>query len=117
MSKYNSERTTIGGETFDSRKEAERWVVLRAKEGRGEISGLRRQVKFVLIPAQYRTEINGRTRCVEKEIAYYADFVYVRDGQTIVEDVKGYRGGSAYSMFKMKKKLMLFMHKIEVVEI
>lgn len=34
MSKYNNIRTTISGHTFDSRHEAERYIVLRSMEKR-----------------------------------------------------------------------------------
>ena len=107
MSKYNSERTTIGGETFDSRKEAERWVVLRAKEERGEISDLRRQVKYVLIPAQYK---DGK--CIFRSVTYIADFVYEQDGEKVVEDVKGFRTPE----YIIKRKLMYQIFGIYVME-
>ena len=40
-----------------------------------------------------------------------------RDVRTIVEDVKGYKGGQAYTIFKIKKKLMLYLYGIEVDEV
>ena len=113
--KYNARKVKFDGMSFDSQKEADRWFVLKLMERRGEICELRRQVKFVLVPFQ-RVEIDGET-VKEQELAYIADFVYRRDGRTVVEDVKGYRGGQAYQIFVIKRKLMLDKYKIKVVEI
>jgi hypothetical protein len=58
-----------------------------------------------------------RGKLLERECLYVADFVYTdATGETIVEDVKGYRGGQAYSVFKIKRKLMLFIHGIKIHE-
>lgn len=110
--KYKNKKVIINGELFDSKKEAQRWLYLKAKEKAGEITDLQKQVKFVLIPSQRQ---NGKL--VERECSYYADFVYKVGESTIVEDVKGYKSGGAYAIFKVKKKLMLFVHKIRVLEV
>ena len=91
------------------------------------ISNLRRQVKYVLIPKQEELyerispktgkRLTDGTRVIERECAYIADFVYVRDGETVVEDVKGYKRGGAYELFSIKRKLMLYIHHIRVREI
>lgn len=82
----------------------------------------RRQVKYVLIPAQYEhpesTTKKGRGRCVERECAYIADFVYktiLPDGDTltIVEDTKGFRTKD----YIIKRKLMLSVYGIRIREI
>ena len=97
-------------------------------EKAGIISNLQRQVKYTLIPAQYeRTgEVYAKGnnkgklkkgRLIERECAYYADFVYIQSGNTIVEDVKGYRDGQAYNLFVIKRKLMLYVHGIIVKEL
>ena len=119
-SKYHSEKVQIDGETFDSRREARRWMDLRLLEQAGEIRDLRRQVKYILIPTQ-REEGDGKKpgKLLEKEASYYADYVYTdaRTGETIVEDVKGYKEGGAYAVFVLKRKLMLYVHGIRVVEV
>jgi hypothetical protein len=95
-------------------------------ERAGVISNLRRQVKYILIPRQDETfarygkdgkRIKDGTRTLEKECAYIADFVYIRDGETVVEDVKGYKQGGAYELFSCKRKLMLYIHNIRVREV
>ena len=50
--KYGAKKLIIDGETFDSRMEARRWRELRLLQRAGEIDGLQRQVKYVLIPEQ-----------------------------------------------------------------
>lgn len=126
--KYKNKKVVIDGITFDSKKEAKRYKELKMLERAGIIHDLQRQVKYVLVPAQYeRTDevyTKGKDkgkpkkgRLIERECAYYADFVYMQDGNTIVEDVKGYRDGQAYNLFVIKRKLMLYVHGVEVKEI
>ena len=69
--------------TFDSKKEGERYLFLRAEQLAGRISELKCQVPFELIPSQKR---DGRV--IERPVKYIADFSYTRDGETVVEDVK-----------------------------
>lgn len=123
-SKYGAAKTIVDGITFDSRKEANRYLELSMLEQAGCIEDLRRQVKFVLIPTQREEDTVGKRggikpgKVLEKECAYIADFVYRdADGHTVVEDVKGYRGGEAYAVFKIKRKLMLYIHGIRVREV
>lgn len=123
MSKYLSRKTTVNGVAFDSKKEARRYYELLLQQKAGMISGLERQKKFVLIPTQREPDIIGARggkhpgKVIEKECAYIADFVYQVQGQTVVEDVKGYRMGSAYTVFTIKRKLMLERYGIRVLEI
>lgn len=123
-SKYGSRKVTIDGITFDSKKEAARYQELKLLERAGEISNLRRQVKYVLIPAQYEHPHSltkaGRGKCLERECSYVADFVYnvpLLDGQNpwipVVEDTKGFRTEA----YKIKRKLMLSIHGIRIKEV
>lgn len=124
MSKYGNKKITVDGKTFDSRREYKRFTELQLLERAGEISSLRRQVPFVLIPAQYEEYerygkngqrlTNGR-RCIERECSYLADFVY-RDtatGRKVVEDTKGVRTKD----YIIKRKLMLYKHGIKIKEV
>ena len=121
--KYGNRKITRDGLTFDSIKEYRRWCELSLLERAGEITGLERQVKYVIIPAQYapdtvtaRGKIK-RGKLLERECAYVADFRYQMDGETVVEDVKGYKDGQAYALFTIKRKLMLSVHGIMVKEV
>lgn len=100
------------GYMFDSKAEFIRWCELRIMERAGKITKLRRQVKYVLIPAQY----DGKAK-LESETSYIADFVYKDEtGREIVEDVKGYKRGAAYQLFVIKRKLMLQKYGIIIKE-
>lgn len=125
MSKYkNSKVKTSEGLVFDSRKEYLRFCELKMMEASGVIIDLQRQVKYVLIPAQREPDIIGKRggkikgKLVERECSYIADFVYkTADGETIVEDVKGYKKGGAYAVFSIKRKLMLQLYNIRIKEV
>ena len=85
---------------------------LLAMRKRGEIKNLRRQVKYVLIPSQ-RDEAG---KVVERECAYYADFVYEQDGREVVVDVKSPITRKNHE-YIIKRKLMLFRYGICVKEV
>lgn len=107
--KYHARKVTIGGLTFDSQREADRWTELQILEGKGLISHLHRQARFTLIPAQY---INGR--CVERSCSYIADFVYIDEkGEKVVEDVKG----MCTAEYVIKRKLMLQEYGLRIREV
>ena len=110
--KYGATKVVIGGEVFDSKKEFYRWSDLKLLERAGKISDLKRQVKYVLIPAQR----DKAGKLVEREVSYIADFVYMQDGEKIVEDTKGYKRGAAYQLFTIKRKLMLYKYGIKIKE-
>ena len=107
MSKYHSKKVTINGQTFDSQLEARRFRELLLLERAGAITGLQRQVKFELIPSQ---RIGGKV--VERACSYVADFVYMENGKKVVEDTKGYKTPE----YKIKRKLMLWVHGIQIRE-
>ena len=117
--KYKARRTMAFGKTFASKKEADRYMVLKNLEAKGKITDLKTQVKFVLIPAQREPDTVGvrggkiKGKLIERELFYLADFVYIRNGELIVEDVKGYRTPE----YKIKKKLMLYMCGIHIKEV
>lgn len=104
-SKYHAKKS--GG--YDSKKEHQRANQLKLMQRAGLISNLREQVKFVLIPTQRDSQGN----LLEKECSYYADFVYDKDGITVVEDTKGFRTPE----YRLKRKLMLYVHGISIKEI
>ena len=113
MNKYGAKKVVVNGEVFDSRKEYYRWCDLRLLERAGEIFNLERQVKYELIPAQR----DGNGKLIEREVSYIADFAYLtKDGDKIVEDVKGYKRGAAYQLFTIKRKMMLWKYGIKVKE-
>lgn len=120
--KYGNKKIEVDGRKFDSKKEAQVYMQLKLQEERREISELKTQVKFVLIPAQYKTTGHTKTgkpikKCVEREVCYYADFSY-RDerGRLHVVDVKSSitKKNPAYII---KRKLLRQVHGIELEEV
>lgn len=102
MSKYHAKKTVVGDKTFDSRKEANRFVELTLMEKAKAIQDLKTQVRFPLIAkSKY-----GR------EIVYIADFTYYENGNLIVEDTKGYRT----DVYKLKKRLLAERYGIVIKE-
>lgn len=94
-SKYRARKTVVDGITFDSKREADRYLVLKSMEEDGAIEDLRRQVRYELVPA---FDVHGRHY---RPVFYVADFVYVEDGKEVVEDVKGMRT----DVYRLKSKL------------
>ena len=105
QNKLNNRSIVIDGIEFQSKKEGNRYCELKLLQQSGEISNLELQKRYELIPAQYETIETGeyykvgakkgqpKTKrvCIEQSIVYIADFVYQENGQTVVEDVKGFR--------------------------
>lgn len=87
---------------FASKREAKRYHYLRLLERAGEISELKCQVRYEVIPK------TDKFRAVH----YVADFTYRNGfGDLVVEDAKGFK---TYH-FKLKQKLMYHVHGIEVI--
>jgi hypothetical protein len=132
--KVHAEKTEDG---YASKKEAKRAAELRLMEQSGQIKNLQEQKRFVLVPAVYETESGklvkdwaekpkkelerqyGKLKILERSLAYVSDFVYEQDGETVVEDVKGYKKSNAavYRIFVAKRKLMLHEYGIRVREV
>lgn len=123
--KYNASKIEFNGIHFDSSKEVLRYKELSLLLSEGIISNLQLQVKYLLIPAQRAPSTIGPRggvrpgKVIESECSYIADFVYtVTDtGETVVEDVKGYKKGQNYALYTLKRKLMLFVYGIQIKEI
>lgn len=118
--KYHNRKVKCGGRVFDSLKEYRRYCMLKLLQQGGIISDLRLQVPFELIPAIYEDEVvqlktktKIKKRCVQRATNYIADFVYVKNGRTIVEDVKG-SSKMLTKEFELKRKLMRYVHGIEI---
>ncbi len=108
--KYGNKKTEVDGITFDSRKEAQRYVELKMLERARIISELELQKEFELIPTQ---KVDGRV--VERACKYKADFFYYdHEKQSyVVEDTKGFKTKE----YIIKRKLMLYRYGIRITEI
>ena len=98
--KFNARRTVVDNITFDSKKEALRYMDLKILSKTGRISKLELQPEYPMI-------VNGHKVC-----AYRADFRYVENGKTVVEDCKGMRT----PIYQLKKKLLFACYAIKVCE-
>lgn len=99
--KYHARKT--GGHA--SKKEHRRAGQLKLMQLAGEISGLREQVPYELIPEQR----DSAGKLLERSCRYIADFVYNdRQGNLVVEDTKGV----LTPQYRIKRKLMLYIHGI-----
>lgn len=102
--KFHAKKIEYDGYKFDSMKELKRYQELKMLERGKAIHHLKVHVPFELIPK------NKEFRAVK----YVADFVYYEnETDFVVEDVKGCKIGSAYEVFKLKKKM--FYHKYGIV--
>lgn len=99
--KYNARKTVIDGITFDSKKEAERYSVLKLLERSGQITELKLQVL-------YRLVVNDILVC-----KYVADFVYYDGDAWVVEDCKGFKTRE----YILKRKLMKAVYGIVIKEV
>lgn len=108
QNKYKNSCVEYDGIKFDSIKEKGRYVTLKRMEENGEITDLKCQVRFKLLPSQKR---NGKI--IEHPTSYIADFTYIKNGEYVVEDVKG----MATPAYILKRKMMLFFHDIKIKEI
>lgn len=123
MAKYGNKKCFSDGMPFDSKKEAARYRELKFLEKCGEISDLKMQVPYELIPPAFETyerygnsgkRLKDGKRCIERGVTYKADFVYKdRHGKTVVEDTKGVRTKE----YILKRKLMLYIYGIRIREL
>lgn len=95
MSKYNNKKVIVEDYIFDSIQESRRYKELKLLERAGKIQNLELQPHFLL---QDSFRKNGKTI---RKIEYIADFKYIENGKTIVEDVKGIQT----EVFKIKHKI------------
>lgn len=122
MIKYHNRKVkTSDGIIHASILESRRWKELLLLERAGKIINLKRQVKYVLIPAQREPSVIGKRggvkkgKLLEREVAYIADFEYQdkEAGELVVEDAKGVRTKD----YIIKRKLMLSVYGIRIKEV
>ena len=108
--KYKAKKAIVDGIVFDSRKEAKRYTELKKLEEMGSIRDLSLQVQFELVPS-FEIVIDGKKR-KRRPITYVADFVYCKDDEKVIEDVKGLRT----PVYNIKKKLFEYKFKTTIKE-
>lgn len=106
QSKYHAKRTSVDGITFDSKREADRYLVLKSMEEDGTIEDLRRQVRYELVPA---FDVDGKHY---RPVCYVADFTYRENGHEVIEDVKGV----VTDVYRLKRKLVAYRYGMNIRE-
>lgn len=121
--KYNNTKVEFDGIKFDSKKEMQRYLALKDAQEKGLISDLKLQVRFELIPAvkeeyveHLKTKDRIKTRTLQLPITYTCDFLYIKDGETIVEDVKA-SPKMLPKEYTLKKKMMFALKGIKIKEV
>lgn len=100
--KFHAQKTVVDGITFDSKKEANYYLKLINTDG---ILNIERQLKYDII-------VNG------KKCGFYKlDFKVTYSDRIEHVDIKGLKIGSAYSIFRLKKKLVEALYNITIIEI
>ena len=122
--KYRNKKVMFDGLQFDSKKEAAVYLDLKRMKQCGEISDFKVQVTFELIPTQYeqtfalnkKGESVKKQKVIERPVTYTADFVVTYpDGEVVVIDAKGNK--SLDAKYPIKRKMMLYFHKIRIKEV
>lgn len=119
-SKYGNKKVEYQGIVFDSKKERDRYIVLKDAEKKGLISDLRLQVKYELIPAiteeyieHLKTKDKVKTRTVQRETTYACDFQYYKSGELVVEDCK-ISPEMIPKEYLLKEKLLFWRYGIKI---
>ncbi len=107
--KFNAKKKVVDGITFDSTKEAKRYIELKMLEKAGEISDLELQPKFPIYVCRRQ---NGELHHV---CTYIADFKYRagKNGLLTIEDSKGIRT----PVYRLKRKMVEAQYDIQIQEV
>lgn len=100
--KYHARKILIDNILFDSKREANRYLVLKSMQQAGEIQDLILQPSFDL-------KVDGGI-VVGK---YFADFKYRVGMKVVIEDAKGVRT----DVYRLKKKIVEAVYKIKIIEV
>lgn len=114
MRKYNNTKREYDGHKFDSLKELARYKSLLLLLSVGLISQLELQKPFVIVPSVVLIK-DGKLK-KKPAVKYIADFVYVQNGQVVIEDVKS-EATKKLPVYRLKIHLMKHIHGLDVNEI
>ena len=106
--KFGAIKTTYNGVIYDSKKESEyayKLDLLRKANGNDRVIEVERQIK-------YSVDVEGKHIC-----NYYLDFKVTYPNRVEHVDIKGLKSGASYQIFRLKKKLIEALYKIEIIEI
>lgn len=96
--KFHAKRTEVDNIKFSSKKEANRYNILKSLQNVGEVLFFLRQVPFHLPGG----------------IKYICDFlIFWANGEVTIEDVKGFKTES----YKAKKRMVEAIYPVEILEV
>ena len=96
-SKYGAVKTSVDGQTFDSKKEADYYCELKLRLQSGDIRGFCLQPVFILAPG----------------LKYKADFIVINnDGTAEIIDTKGFKTKE----YIAKKKIFVDKYNLKIKE-
>jgi len=96
--KFKARRTNVDGIKFSSKKEANRYNILKLLQKSGDILFFLRQVPFHLPGG----------------VKYVCDFlIFWANGDVTIEDVKGFKT----EIYKAKKKMVEALYPVEISEV
>lgn len=106
------------GIKFRNEKVRDRYLFLKRLQEQGVISELKIKPRYTIVPVLYGEIPEGKRKPVKLQRAYYyyADFSYLKNESVVVEDVKN-KEGILTSIYRLKKRLMMYFHQIDVQEI
>jgi hypothetical protein len=108
--KFNAIKVKTEYGTFDSKKEYAYFKRLMIQK---KAVSLYDRVTDIQTQVRYDIDIAGKRICF-----YKLDFkVRYADGRVEHVDVKGHKKGSAYNLFRIKKKLVEAIYGIEIIEV
>ena len=115
--RYKHKTILADGLKFDSKKEYDRYLFLKDAEKKGLISDLRVHVRYELIPSvteeyvvHLKTKDKIKTRVLQQAITWTSDFVYMNNGEEVIEDVKP-RKDLLSDRFVIKEKLFFWRYR------
>lgn len=124
--KYGNKKVVADGIKFDSIRERNYYYFLLEKQERGEISNLRLQVPFEIVPPVKEVYVKHfvrkpdevRDRIVQPAVHYVADFVYTVNA-TGLEEVVDVKSAATRKdkVYILKKKMMRAFRHIEILEV
>jgi hypothetical protein len=101
----NVRKVKIDGHTFDSGREAQRYLELKLLQKARKVTGLVVHPRIPIIFGGRPVLLRSRGYPNGRRLTYVADFEYLTAGQVVIEDVK-MQSGFRTEIYKIKRALV-----------